>query len=81
MVTVQSNIAHSCVYLTVYLAIEQCAFVTMHGGSAVTFFFSRTGSSFLLKLFTTQSFIKQKMTLIQVFTGLECRISGFFMTG
>ena len=64
--------------LTVFLAVKKCAFVTMHGGSAVTFL--RTGTLSLLKICKTRSFVKQKMISMQVCTFLDYGISGIFMT-
>ena len=61
--------------LNVFLAVKKCAFVTLHRGSAVTFF-SRTGTSSLLQMCTAQSIVKQKMTLMQVCTFLGIRDIG-----
>ena len=54
------------------------AFTTMHGRSAVTFF-SRAGSSSLLNICTTPSFVKQKITLMQVCTSFFFFFFFFFL--
>ena len=62
--------------LTVFLAVKKCAFVPMHGGSAVTFLMN-WNCLFVESMY--DSFVKQKMTSMQVCTFVEYGIWGFFM--
>ena len=50
--------------LTVFLAVKQCVFVTMDGGSAVTFLLNRM--VIFIKICTIQTSVKQNITLTQV---------------